>query len=83
MIDNVKNLSLLKRIWLIFASVGPGIFCIGYTIGTGSVTSMAKAGSQYGMKTMDKSLKELVQKGAISLDIAMSKVKNPEEFKQM
>jgi len=35
---------------LTLLSVGPGIFCIGYTIGTGSVTSMAKAGSEYGMK---------------------------------
>jgi hypothetical protein len=25
--------------------IGPGIFCIGYTIGTGSVTSMLEAGS--------------------------------------
>ena len=33
-------------------SVGPGIFCIGYTIGTGSVTSMAKAGSQFGMQLL-------------------------------
>lgn len=32
------------------AVVGPGIFAIGYTIGTGSVTSMAKAGSQYGLQ---------------------------------
>jgi Mn2+/Fe2+ NRAMP family transporter len=32
--------------------VGPGFFCIGYTIGTGSVTSMAKAGSQYGMQLL-------------------------------
>ncbi len=39
-----------KRIWALLLSFGPGIFCIGYTIGTGSVTSMAKAGSQYGMK---------------------------------
>jgi len=31
-------------------AVGPGIFCIGYTIGTGSVTSMAKAGSEFGMQ---------------------------------
>ena len=31
------------------ASVGPGIFAIGYTIGTGSVTSMAKAGADYGL----------------------------------
>ncbi|WP_245802895.1 Nramp family divalent metal transporter [Cyclobacterium lianum] len=32
--------------------IGPGIFCIGYTIGTGSVTSMAKAGSQFGMQLL-------------------------------
>ncbi len=33
-------------------TIGPGIFCIGYTIGTGSVTSMAKAGSEYGMQLL-------------------------------
>ncbi|WP_375584923.1 Nramp family divalent metal transporter [Cyclobacterium xiamenense] len=32
--------------------IGPGIFCIGYTVGTGSVTSMAKAGSQFGMQLL-------------------------------
>ena len=32
--------------WL--SAIGPGIFAIGYTIGTGSVTSMAKAGADYG-----------------------------------
>ncbi|HQL51618.1 MAG TPA: Nramp family divalent metal transporter [Kiritimatiellia bacterium] len=37
----------LKRL---LAIIGPGIFAIGYTIGTGSVTSMAKAGSQYGLQ---------------------------------
>ncbi|KPK96526.1 MAG: hypothetical protein AMJ95_13755 [Omnitrophica WOR_2 bacterium SM23_72] len=47
------------------------------------IPTLMQTGSQYGMKTMDKSLKELVQKGAITLDMAMSKVKNPEEFKQM
>ncbi len=44
--------SLLKRIWLLMLTVGPGIFCIGYTIGTGSVTSMAKAGSEFGMQLL-------------------------------
>ena len=38
--------------WLLLLSVGPGIFCIGYTIGTGSVTSMIKAGSQYGVQLL-------------------------------
>ncbi len=40
--------SWLQRIWLLILMVGPGIFCIGYTIGTGSVTSMSRAGSEYG-----------------------------------
>lgn len=33
----------------LLAVLGPGIFAIGYTIGTGSVTSMATAGSQHGL----------------------------------
>jgi len=44
--------NIFKRIWLIMLAVGPGIFCIGYTIGTGSVTSMAKAGSEFGMQLL-------------------------------
>ncbi len=47
------------------------------------IPTLMQTGSQYGMKTMDKSLKELVQKGQITLDVGMSKVKNPEEFKQL
>ncbi|MFC2125080.1 Nramp family divalent metal transporter [Bacteroidota bacterium] len=43
---------ILNKIWKYLLSIGPGIFCIGYTIGTGSVTSMAKAGSQYGMQLL-------------------------------
>lgn len=39
---------LVKRILRIIALVGPGLFCLGFTIGTGSVTSMVKSGSQYG-----------------------------------
>ncbi len=31
------------------SGLGAGVFAIGYTIGTGSVTSMAKAGSDYGL----------------------------------
>ncbi|MFC1558122.1 Nramp family divalent metal transporter [candidate division KSB1 bacterium] len=41
--------SILSRIGIYLVSVGPGIFLIGYNIGTGSVTSMASAGSRYGM----------------------------------
>ena len=47
-----KQTSLAQRIWLLMLSIGPGIFCIGYTIGSGSVTSMAKAGSQFGMQLL-------------------------------
>ena len=41
--------SFLSRIYLYLGSFGPGIFLIGYNIGTGSVTTMASAGSRYGM----------------------------------
>jgi len=47
------------------------------------IPTLMQTGSQYGMKTMDKSLKELVQQGLITMDEAMSKVKNREEFKQL
>ncbi|MBT3384527.1 MAG: Nramp family divalent metal transporter [Prolixibacteraceae bacterium] len=46
------RINLFKRLWLLLLSVGPGIFCIGYTIGTGSVTSMIKSGSQYGLQLL-------------------------------
>jgi len=47
------------------------------------IPTLMQTGSQYGMKTMDKSLKEAYQKGLITLDAAMTKVKNPEEFRQL
>jgi len=47
------------------------------------IPTLMQTGGQFGMKTMDKSLKELTQKGLISLDVAMSKVKNLDEFKQL
>ena len=37
------------RIGLVLLAVGPGLFMIGYNIGTGSITTMASAGSRYGM----------------------------------
>ncbi len=49
---NFLKPKFLKRIWLMLLSIGPGIFCIGYTIGTGSVTSMSKAGSEYGTQLL-------------------------------
>ena len=40
---------VLKKAALALAAVGPGLFLIGYNIGTGSVTTMAKSGAEYGM----------------------------------
>jgi Mn2+/Fe2+ NRAMP family transporter len=39
----------MKHLARLLSTLGPGIFAIGYTIGTGSVTSMAKAGADYGL----------------------------------
>ena len=41
-------MSILKKL----SAIGPGIFAIGYTIGTGSVTAMIVAGSQFGMQLL-------------------------------
>ena len=38
-----------KKISAALAVVGPGLFLIGYNIGTGSVTTMAKTGAEHGM----------------------------------
>jgi Mn2+/Fe2+ NRAMP family transporter len=42
-------MKISKKIALGISSVGPGIFLMGYNIGTGSVTTMAASGSRYGM----------------------------------
>lgn len=44
MTDRPKN--FLSRI---LAVIGPGLFLIGYNIGTGSITTMASAGSRWGL----------------------------------
>ncbi|GAA4269332.1 Nramp family divalent metal transporter [Hyunsoonleella aestuarii] len=44
--------SFLKKIIALVLGFGPGIFAIGYTIGTGSVTSMIVAGSEFGMQLL-------------------------------
>jgi len=44
--------SVLKKIIALVLAFGPGIFAIGYTIGTGSVTSMIVAGSRFGMQLL-------------------------------
>lgn len=43
-------MNLFRKLIKIMLMAGPGIFAIGYTIGTGSVTSMAVAGSRFGMQ---------------------------------
>jgi len=40
---------LWKKIALFFSTIGPGLFLVGYNIGTGSVTTMASAGASHGM----------------------------------
>lgn len=45
-------MDLLKKIIRFLLSFGPGIFAIGYTIGTGSVTSMIVAGNSFGMQLL-------------------------------
>ncbi|GAJ19743.1 unnamed protein product, partial [marine sediment metagenome] len=41
--------SKVNKILIGLSAVGPGLFLIGYNIGTGSVTTMAKAGAEHGM----------------------------------
>ena len=43
---------MLTKILNLLKAIGPGIFAIGYTIGTGSVTAMIVAGSQFGMQLL-------------------------------
>jgi Mn2+/Fe2+ NRAMP family transporter len=52
MSESKEKKSLLKKIIAVVLGFGPGIFAIGYTIGTGSVTSMIVAGSQFNMQLL-------------------------------
>ena len=45
-------MDFIKKIYRFLLSFGPGIFAIGYTIGTGSVTSMIVAGNSFGMQLL-------------------------------
>ncbi len=38
-----------KNILIFISTIGPGLFLVGYNIGTGSVTTMASAGASHGM----------------------------------
>lgn len=45
----MKGNKIIKNILLALSAIGPGLFLIGYNIGTGSVTTMAKVGAEHGM----------------------------------
>ncbi len=42
----------MKKFKIFLASIAPGIFLIGYNIGTGSITTMASSGASFGMELM-------------------------------
>lgn len=41
--------SIWKKIALFVGTIGPGLFLVGYNIGTGTITTMASAGASHGM----------------------------------
>jgi manganese transport protein len=45
-------MSLTQRLGIFLLSIGPGLFLVGYNIGTGSITTMASAGAAHGMMLM-------------------------------
>ena len=49
-IPPTKKIPFTKKAMLALSAVGPGLFLIGYNIGTGSVTTMAKTGAEHGMQ---------------------------------
>ncbi|MBU2541859.1 MAG: type IV pilus twitching motility protein PilT [Candidatus Omnitrophica bacterium] len=47
------------------------------------IPTLMQTGKQFGMKLMETSLKELYTQGLITEEVALSKVKNPAEFKSL
>jgi len=45
----MEKKKLSRRILIGLTAIGPGLFLIGYNIGTGSITTMAKVGAEHGM----------------------------------
>ena len=45
----MEKKKLHKRVLIGLTAIGPGLFLIGYNIGTGSITTMAKVGAEHGM----------------------------------
>ena len=43
--------------------------------------TVMQTGSESGMRTMDRALKELVQKGLVSFETALSRTRNPDSFR--
>jgi len=51
--QNVKpSAHPLHRLFRTLLLVGPGVFCVGYTIGTGAVTKLVAAGAQSGLQLL-------------------------------
>ncbi len=50
---------------------------------TSQIPNLIQTGSQHGMKSMDKALKELYQRGLITEEVALSRVRNINEFKSL
>jgi Mn2+/Fe2+ NRAMP family transporter len=45
----MQNKRITTKILIALSAIGPGLFLIGYNIGTGSLTTMAKTGAEHGM----------------------------------
>jgi len=50
---------------------------------THQLNSVLQTGAQFGMQTLDQSLKVLVQRKLVSLEDALSKANNPDEFRRL
>jgi manganese transport protein len=51
-VTRTNFMKILQRIKWGLLAVGPGLFLIGYNIGTGSIVTMSKAGATYGMSLL-------------------------------
>jgi len=50
---------------------------------TEQIPTLIQTGSQYGMQSMDKSLKDLARRGTVTLEAVRDRVKNMEEFESL
>lgn len=50
---------------------------------TEQIPTLIQTGSQYGMQSMDKSLKDLFRRGAVTFEAIRDRVKNMEEFESL